>query len=230
MRTRQGFTLIELLVVISIIAILAGLLLPAITSAREKASQLEASNNVKQISQAMYSYQEEYKSAPRIETYGATALTAGQQATVVPIGMELLATTQELPFKLFNSPGSGVSINTASRTVSDIQTSTGTAWSADALSFGWDWSAPSSAPSKRATMSELPTAWGGTKIAVVYGDHSVSSIENANDSGTESYVNANIATTDDIHVSETGNSHDTFQRGERERAFIRFDADANLTP
>ena len=79
-------------------------------------------------------------------------------------------------------------------------------------------------------MAELPTSWGSTKIAVVYGDHSVSSIENGSSSGAEVYVNENIANTDNIFLSETGDSHATFQRGERTGAFIRFDADGNLTP
>jgi prepilin-type N-terminal cleavage/methylation domain-containing protein len=198
-RTRQGFTLIELLVVISIIAILAGLLLPAVTLVKNKANQTANGNNQKQIVTSMVAYQGDYDGSWPYALAGATAPTTMDAAVgkvITYASFETLAAATQLPNAIFKAKGqteaapSGTPLLSTATTPTAFSASTwarsgAAATAGNQIAWSYDWAVPGDVASYRIVLADRKN-WHRSKVVCVAADSSIRGI-NATSGTAESY-------------------------------------------
>ena len=201
---RQGFTLIELLVVISIIAILAGMLLPAITMVRESARKTNCGSNQRQIVLAMITYGSESDGK---WPYAQGAPVTGPPTTSTDDGTTAVASFAfvsaysdgDLTAKLFSCPSNSAVKPTAEVSSTwDVNTLPG-GWTVPNMGFAYDHSIPGNAKAVRAVTSDRPKdalTTNHNKVAVtVFADGHVGSINRSATTGAAGSVTAAISST-----------------------------------
>jgi len=186
MRRAQGFTLIELLVVISIIAILAGMLLPVIGMVREMARQQNCGKNMSQLLGACVSYSTAEETPwPSGKGTGwkvaanPTDATTAAQYTSAAFEVLAVATTDILPNSLFKCPSS-IFAGPKLKAVKGLQTTGATDWGWGAnnrVSYGFDFACPSDPGSARVIFADRDAKNHKESVMACFGDSHVKKLK-----------------------------------------------------
>jgi len=143
--TRQGFTLVELLVVITVIAILASMLVPAVGLVRERANQQACAKNQNQIITACIAYSGDFDSPWPLGESGvklASVANAADASKITARSFEVLAATMQLPNGLFKCKSAAIAGPSAKPRVDTTSDVWGTGATKDRVSYSFDWAAP----------------------------------------------------------------------------------------
>ena len=181
-RRSQGFTLIELLVVISIIAILAGMLLPVIGVVREMARSAQCGKNQSQIYGGLLAYATSEDAGwpdPRPWKIATTPTDPTTGAAYSSAMMEMLAFSQSIPSNLFKCPSAAA--GGPSKTVKPTSSAAGTLWGWTAptvgVSYALDWAAPQETGSARVILADRDPKNHSDTAMACFGDAHVSKLK-----------------------------------------------------